>query len=246
MCGAGKLLDDLRASLHDSDSQVQETILRALAVYGATTPFANILQAHGYVREFIALARDHESKDVKYLALHALVPCVNHGTPGQLEAIECGAIPVLIELFGPSYGGRIREEGAHVLALLCFLPQGKAAAVAAGAVLALNTILQDRSASVRTEASGVAMALSIDDDAKLEFVNTPGALGTLVKLLSDAVRPVRLNTLRAVAALSANPDARSLLRGSGAVEVVKALASSGDSMEAGVAGKTLAVLEWHA
>lgn len=156
----------------------------------------------------------------------------------------CGAIPVLISMLVPASSGRVREEAAHALGLLAFLPEARRIAVTAGAVPAICAIMGDRSAGVRAEAAGVAMALTVDNDAKSAFVRD--GLKPLVALLADANLVVRLNSLRAVGAIAANPDGRSLLRGYGAVEEARKLVGSAHKLEAEVAANTVAVLEWTA
>lgn len=185
------------------------------------------------------------SMDVKALALQALTRCIQPGSAGQREAVAAGkAIPLMVTLFGPSSGGRVRELAAHVLALLCFLPEGKPAAVDAGAVPALLTLMQDRSADVRAEAVAACMAIVVDNKGKSAFV--AAGFQPLLKLLKDPSKLVRLNTLRAVTVLCANVEARDAVKGSGAVADIRPLAESGDRVEADIAAKALAVVEWTA
>lgn len=242
---AGSHLEAFKAVLQDTDVEVQLSALRAVDVLGSTVPWPDSLQRAGYVAALIALMRAQENVDVIALCLRALVRVVNCGSPGQAEAVgACAVIPTLIEYFAPMYGGKVKEEAARVLGLLCYLPEAKAACVAAGGVAALCTLMADRAPTVRSEAVGVAMAILVDNAAKDEFARV--GLKPLVQLLSDPVKIVRLNALRAVSAVAASPAARATVARMGGVEEVRRLAASSDAFEAEVARKTLSVVEWVA
>ena len=57
-------------------------------------------------------------------------------------------------------------EAGKALTLLCFLPEGKAKAVAAGAVPRLVHLLAADNSAQRTEAAGALAAVCIDDEGK--------------------------------------------------------------------------------
>lgn len=240
----GGHLDSFRDVVCDASIDVQLLALHTIDVLGSVVPWPDALQKSGYVGVLVDLARKSDSMDVKAAALRCLVRVVGVDSAGQAEAVNsCNAVPVLVDMFGPAYGGRVREDAARVLALLCFLPEGRAAAVTANVIPPLLTLMQDRAPGVRAEAAGAAMALAVDNDAKREFVKA--GLAPLVGLVSDPSRIVRINAMRAVTSLSASPDARSLLRGMNVLDAIKKQLDSADPLEATVADKAHAVVDWR-
>lgn len=231
--------------LHDADISVQVCALEAVDTLGSTIPWPDHLQSAGYVRLLVDLIRDHDSMDVKAAALTALCRCIDVGSAGAAEAVRsCNALAVLISLWTPSTGGRVREESARAFSLLTFMAEARPAAVALGVVPPLLKLMQDRAPGVRAAAASVAMSLVVDDSAKEAFL-VGGVVNALSKLVADPARFVRLNTLRALCTLCASPDARAVARSLGLVDIVRKLTSVPDRLEADVASKTLAALEFN-
>ena len=208
------------------------------------------MHATGYVPLLTKLST-HKEWDAGSLALvlRVLSRCVNVGSPGQADAVSSGAtIPALVALLKHS-DAAVREQAARTLTLLAFVPAGKAAAVAAGAVSALVPLLSRAySSGERAEAAGAVAAIAVDDGFKSAFLALADGEGLrhLSELLTDDEVVVRLNAMRAISTVSANPEARTMFRTLG---VEGRLADMADTLTEGleydVAVKALGVVRWR-
>jgi hypothetical protein len=133
-----------------------------------------------------------------------------------------------------------------VLALLAFSTEGKAAAVAANVVPALCSMMAWDAASMEREAAaGAAMVIAVDDDGKRVFVEY--GLEPFVSLLSDAESMVRINAMRAITTIAANPKGRAAWRALGVdARLARIVEGSGTGVEHDVAVKAIEAVSWTA
>jgi hypothetical protein len=240
------MLPRFRAAIANADVQTRLQSLAALDTLCESAPYPDQLVAEGYVSQLVDQARDDTDAAATAAALRVLARCVNVGGPGPREAVRDGAaLPVCIGLLRHG-DAAVREQAARVLALLCFVDDAKPAAVRDGAPEALLALLGDEHSGVRCHAVSAAMTIAVDNDGKEAFLRA--GLEPLVALLSDASEFTRINAMRTVATLSANPAARARFR---ELSVELPLTDAAESerrsaAERDVAAKTLSVVRWRA
>lgn len=237
-------LRNFKQVVEDDDAAVRSHALTALESLAYAAPWADALQGNGYVPLLVARAKVEAVDAVKAATLRALAKTVNAGGPGQREAVaDATATKTLIELLA-HFAVAVREEAARVLALLAFSPEGKALAVAHGAVpVLLKMIGEDAASRVRAEAAAAVMAIAVDNDGKQACLEA--GLQPLVDLIQSSDPFARQCAMRAVATIAANPAARhdlTMLRG--VVPVLTTLRDTAGGREKEIVEKTLEVVSW--
>lgn len=197
----------------------------------------------GYVKALVRKAATDEDDVVQELALVVLAKCVDAPeNKGLLAALEGGAMGVCIDLLDHGSAG-VREQAGKVIGMLAVSEEGKKQAIDGGAVRPLNSISGDLSQPARAAAAGALMMIVVDNAGK-EALLAEG-MGGLVQFLKDDGMLVKLNSMKAVAAVAAHPKAREQLLELGAVTLLKRIRDEGNVALERSARTAIAACEWE-
>jgi len=204
---AESIAADLLPVLNDNDIKVRQNIYEALLSFSEPLPGAGQLVESSYPK-ILCQKSSNEVEEIKPYSLSLLRHCLKTEA-GLDEALDHEAVQICIKLLS-SESADIKREAAQCLSILCFSDMAKEIAITNSAVARLCEILNDSDWRVRAAAASGLMSVTTTDEGKKEIVPVDGVT-MLMKLIHDEKELVALNTLKIIANVAVNPEARKIL-----------------------------------
>lgn len=245
-------VSDILQGINDPAVEVRRNVYECLLQVSRTLAGVNTCVGAGVTAAFVnAIGREDDA--LKVLLLKTIYNIVG-SNQGREDAVAADAVKICIGLLSrdeasSQSASATTANAARTLGFLCYDEEAKVKAIEGNAVSILFSFLSNSSVSgggsIKTEVTMALMAITSTDEGKRQIMACNG-VDTLVSLLNDDSRVLRLNSLKVIANAAVFPPIRArLLADHGCLVLLNRIKDdSSDSLLQRHAGIALAAVNW--
>lgn len=238
-----KAIDEIIKGMYDPAEVIRKNIYTCIM---HSTRTADGVEACVYagVTERFAHCLPDEIPSLKTLLLKTLHNMCSQA-PGLENALASGVVIKCIELLTSTYSD-VRAEAARTLGFICFSDAAKDEALEHNGVGVICSLLAnlDELTNVKAAASLALMAITTTDEGKRQM-DVEEYINSIIALLYDENRTVKLNALKIISNIAVYPSIRHVLKeDNSCLLVMKRLKNGDDPLVVKHANFALEAVQW--
>lgn len=234
----------LSERLDDPDNLTRKHVYTIIKNLSETPECAQILCDQELLPKFITKLTSEPLLEIQLELLETVYQILRVGKPPHIphQALDNNLIPALTNFLNKQTVSHLKVLACECLMMICFHGLAKRVATRDGTLQKLTTLLKDWKSDVRAAAAGAIMAITIDVDAKKQFIKD-GGVQVLIDCMGDENELVMLNVLKVITNVA--EDIRGRMQLSASVKVLDAIKTTSKSAQiAQAARQAIDVICW--